>query len=103
MNIPTTTSNANESHKSEFFRLWRWTLELYSLGLIAVLWISPSGFSIPGLKTRLHWDDLLDASSHVIILLFATALFSWKRHRGHSVFALILCGLWLVWTELPRL
>jgi hypothetical protein len=87
--------------KFDFFQLWRWTVELFSLGLIFVLFNTPKSFTTPG-----YWfwfNDLRDVSSYVIALLFTTAILSWRRHRSHSIFGLILCALWLLWTELPRL
>jgi hypothetical protein len=91
------------NRKFGFLRLWRWTVELFSSGLILALWNTPKSFTTPDLGYWFWFGDLRDTSFPVIVLLFATAIFSSKRHRGHSAFGLILCALWLVWIALPRL
>jgi hypothetical protein len=58
----------------DFFRVWRWTLEMFSLALIACYWG----------------------------LLFTTAVICWRQYRQHAFPGFTLCLLWLIWAALPR-
>jgi hypothetical protein len=87
--------------KLELCGLWMWTVEVFSLILILVLWSYPRTLTVGGLT--FWWRSMFDASIPVFASLSITVLLAWKRHKAHSVFGLALIVLWLIWRLLPRL
>jgi len=84
----------------DFFRIWRWTLGLFSLALVACYWGLLFSDSIWGTKFRYHY--LFQGSLPVMVLVFVTAILCWRQHRRHAVLGFIVCLAWLVWAALPR-
>ena len=91
-----------KNRKFNFFWLWRWTVELFSLVMVISFWNIPKGMWV-GDGLFFWWYYFVDASIPVIVLLFVTAIFCWRSHRRHAVFGLVLCLFWLIWVLLPRI
>jgi hypothetical protein len=84
-----------------FFRLWRWTLELYSLALVTFYWMLL--FTGSEMGSKFHYNVLFDGSLTVMVLLMITAVLSLRRHKWHACVSFVIFLLWLVWAALPRL
>jgi hypothetical protein len=91
----------NAPRKLDFFRLWRWTITIFSLVLVGSYWALLFSSSIWGTKFR--YDYLFRGSLPVIVLLFLTVLMSFRRRRRYAAFSFAICIAWLVWAALPRL
>jgi len=89
--------------KIRFFTIWIWTLELYVSFVVLVLWLS--------LVFDFEWAWIVrgwvhtefDATWFPIILLLICSALCWRQKKGHAVFGVLLCLLWGIWMELPRL
>jgi hypothetical protein len=86
-------------HKIDFLRLWRWTLEPFSLVLAIVMCLTPKMFSVG--TWGIFWlDDVRAATFPVIGTLFLTSVLLWRR--GHSMFGLALCVVWFFGAYPPK-
>ena len=85
----------------DLFGLWRWTLELFALVLVACYWGLLFSDSVWGTKFRYHY--LLQGSLPVMGLLLITASLCWRQHRRHGALGFIICLAWLIWAALPRI
>lgn len=88
---------------SKLSRAWFWTLEICSLAVVALCWMStfvPAAFPW---NPRWVFSFLFDFSSGVVALLLVTACLLWRRHRNLAIGGLLLCLMWLMWAKLPDL
>jgi drug/metabolite transporter (DMT)-like permease len=91
----------NEPRNLDFFKLWRWTIAIFSFVLVNCYWALLFSSSIWGTKFRYAY--LFRGSLPVIALLFLTVLLSLRRRRRYAAFGFAICIAWLVWAALPRL
>ena len=85
----------------DYFKLWRWTIAIFSFVLVGSYWALLFSSSIWGNKFRYYY--FFQGSRPVIALLSITALMSLKRRRRYAAFGLAICVAWLIWAALPRL
>lgn len=90
----------NTPRRCDLASVWRWTLEMFSIVMVVCYWSLTFSGSIWG--SGLRYRELFDGSFPVIGLLFVTSVYSWKKHRWHAFFGLVIFGAWFVWAALPR-
>jgi hypothetical protein len=86
--------------KPNFFKVYFWTVEMFSLALVINFWFLLFSGSIWGTKFRYQY--LFDGSLPVIGLQFITAMCCWQQYRRHAILGFAVCLAWLVWAALPR-
>jgi len=84
-------------------KVWFWTVEVFALGVVGLCWASflvPAAFPwTPGWV----FSFLKDFSSGVMAFQLLTVFALWRKHRWLASGGLLLCALWVVWVEMPRM
>jgi hypothetical protein len=73
---------------------WRWVIEVFCTGL--VVWFWAWNFTTSTLTARAIEGDIVGGGSWLMMLLFFTSLASWRHHRRHSFFGLLVAVAWFV-------
>ena len=86
----------------ELLTVWFWTLLLFSGALVAACWsLLVIGGALP--RHPKYYDQILmEWSTPVILLLFATSFACRRTKRRLAVLGFFLCLVWLIYALLPR-
>jgi len=92
----------NRETSSKLSKIWFWTLEIFSCGLVGFCWMSTLLPAAVPWNPALVFTFLFDFSAVVVFLLFLTAFFYWRIKRPLAISGFVICLIWLVWAGLPR-
>ena len=90
-------SASPRARKVRFAALWRWTVELFSILVVCVVWRTPIVIQAPPWGNGVLWTrDVQAVTFPVIFTLFVTSCFSLMRHKWHAILGFVLMFFWIV-------